>query len=267
MVPTAAGERLLESARTVLGELRRAEDAVRRGGPRPVLLRFTTECYTLYHWLPAVLKPFRAKFPLVDVQIDPGGTGDPVAQLLDDRIDLALVSSTVKHPRLAVQPLFEDEHVLLVPANHALAAERFLPVDRLGTFRHETFLTYDGADDSDFCNRVLRPAGVMPGRVECVRLTEASIEMVRAGLGVTVLARWAVEPFLRRGGLRALRITPSGWFKEWRGVVRAHEAGEAHLKEFLRLVVATAPSAGPRDVAAADRSSRRPRVANLASRR
>src|SRR5687767_5401966 len=60
MVPTPAGERLLESAAAILGELQAAELAIRSGmAQRPVLLRLSTECYTGYHWLPSVLKPFR----------------------------------------------------------------------------------------------------------------------------------------------------------------------------------------------------------------
>lgn len=266
MLPTAAGERLLDSAQTVLTELRAAEDAIRHGlVPRPTPLRLTTECYTLYHWLPAVLKPFRLKFPLVDVRIDPGATSDPVGRLLDDKIDLAIVSSEVKHPRLTVMPLFEDEHVLLVPTSHRLAGQPFV---RLSEFRQECLLTYTGAEESDFLMRVLRPARVAPARIEIVKLTEAAIEMVRAGLGVTVLARWAVEPFVRRGGLRAIRVTSTGWFKHWRAVSRAHQAAEDYVQEFLRLVIATAPASGPQPVTApASRPGRRARVATFASSR
>jgi len=37
---------------------------------------------------------------------------------------------------------------------------------------------------------VLIPAGAMPARVEAVQLTEAITELVKAGLGVAILARW-----------------------------------------------------------------------------
>ena len=56
MTLTAPGERLLRSARAVIEELDRAEKEIRdtngsvnaeRG-----LIRLSTECYTVYHWLP-----------------------------------------------------------------------------------------------------------------------------------------------------------------------------------------------------------------------
>jgi LysR family transcriptional regulator for metE and metH len=262
MVPTPAGERLLESARTVLKELRATEEAIRTGlGVRPTPLRLATECYTAYHWLPSVLKPLRQRFPHVDVQIEPGATSDPLTRLLEGKIDLAIVSSPVRDARLTVKPLFEDEQVLLVAADHPLASRPFV---RLADFRRERLLTYAGAEDSHFLTRVLRPAGVVPARIEVIKLTEAAIEMVRAGLGVAVLCRWAVAPFVQRGSLRALRITAEGCFKEWRAVVPSHLADADYLDEFIRLVIASAPASIASPVVPfTARSGRRTRVAKF----
>src|SRR5262252_6692462 len=56
LVLTPAGERLLGSAREVLGALRQAELEIRQLGQENAgLLRITTECYTCYHWLPPLL--------------------------------------------------------------------------------------------------------------------------------------------------------------------------------------------------------------------
>src|SRR4249920_3483846 len=47
-----AGERLLRSARAVLDELGRAEEEIGREAERPrSLIRLTTQCNTVYHWL------------------------------------------------------------------------------------------------------------------------------------------------------------------------------------------------------------------------
>src|SRR5438093_8523375 len=57
MVLTPAGERLLRSAESVLTTIERTEDAIRNlAGAERGVLRLTTECYTCYHWLPALLK-------------------------------------------------------------------------------------------------------------------------------------------------------------------------------------------------------------------
>jgi len=71
MVATPAGQRVLDSATTILAELERTEAAVRAlAKNRQGLLRVATECYTCYHWLPHVLKDFGQKCPSVEVRIE-----------------------------------------------------------------------------------------------------------------------------------------------------------------------------------------------------
>src|SRR5215472_13626923 len=61
---TSAGGRLLETARTVLAELERAESEIQRSsGPARGLLRISTQCHTVYHWFPPRLLIFQKKFP------------------------------------------------------------------------------------------------------------------------------------------------------------------------------------------------------------
>src|SRR5688572_6991401 len=62
MVLTAAGERVLSTARRVLDELERADAELRvlalDGGG---VLRLCTQCYTGYHWLSPLLRAFHAR--------------------------------------------------------------------------------------------------------------------------------------------------------------------------------------------------------------
>jgi DNA-binding transcriptional LysR family regulator len=39
--------------------------------------------------------------------------------------------------------------------------------------------------------------GVKPASVQLVSQTGAIVELVKAGLGIAVLARWAIDPFVR----------------------------------------------------------------------
>jgi LysR family transcriptional regulator for metE and metH len=85
MVPTPAGERLLESARQIMGAVARAEEEVREAaGESEAVLRFATECYTCYHWLPKVLIDFRRRFPRVEPRIVAAATPRPIPALPRD---------------------------------------------------------------------------------------------------------------------------------------------------------------------------------------
>jgi LysR family transcriptional regulator for metE and metH len=82
---------------------------------------------------------------------------------------------------------------------------------------------------------VLIPAGVAPTRVTHIQLTEAIVEMVKAGLGVSVLARWSVAPQLDRGELVARPLTRGGKYRAWSAAYRSR-AAPPHLLAFVELL-------------------------------
>jgi LysR family transcriptional regulator for metE and metH len=77
------------------------------------------------------------------------------------------------------------------------------------------------------------PAGVTPRQVSQVELTEAIVELVRAGLGVGVLARWAVAPHVGLGVVETVRIGESGLHREWSAVALKLKSTPLHLRAFI----------------------------------
>ena len=93
MTPTALGEEICRRAVEVERSFVQAEASLRRGvrgGRRTV--RVTTECYTAYHWLEAVLGPLRLEFPEVEVRLALEATREPELALRAGRVDAAIVS-------------------------------------------------------------------------------------------------------------------------------------------------------------------------------
>ena len=117
------------------------------------------------------------------------------------------MSTPVRDRRLASRPVFTDQVVVIVSPQHRLAARRRVA---LTDCSDETVLIYPPRQESLFLQKVLGPAGVVPARVQEVKLTEAIIEMVKANLGISALARWAVQPFLDSGAVVALPVSARG---------------------------------------------------------
>jgi LysR family transcriptional regulator for metE and metH len=241
LVLTPAGERLLVSARDVLDRLDRTEDEIRQmGKDRAGILRITTECYTCYHWLPPLLVHYRKRFPRVEVRIEVGATGRPLDMLLAGKIDLAIMSSPVNDRRLVSRPVFDDELVVVAARHHPFAKQTHV---RLSEMRDETLYVYPPKEESRVLQEVLLPSGHVPARIEEVMLTESIAELVKAGLGVSVLARWAVQPLLEAGTLVARPLTAHGLHREWRAVLPKDLARADYIGEFIDLLVKHAPTA------------------------
>ena len=237
MIPTAAGERVLRTAHRVLDEIEATEDDVRRMGTHQAgVLRVCTQCNTGYHWLPPLLEAFRRKHPHVDVAIAVECTTRPLESLLEGRLDLAIVTQDVQHPQLRVRPLFDDEHAAIVGPDHPFASRPFV---RPADFAGERLLLYSGsADDSFTVQQILRPAGVEPERISFVMLTEAILEMVKAGLGISVMQTWSVEPAIRSGEVRAIPITATGIRRRWSAVTLRAAPAAPHVEAFIELLAA-----------------------------
>ena len=188
MLLTRAGEELLQSAEEVLATIERTETTIRQladtdGG----LLRISTECYTCYHWLPALLKRYRRSHPYVDVQIDTTATSAPITSLVDGHLDVAIVSDRVRDRRVVVQPLFDDELVVIMEPQHRLRSRPFISV---GDFAGETLLTYSPKEDSTVHQWTVTAGGRDAARLSAGAADRSSsVELVKAGLGVAALAR------------------------------------------------------------------------------
>jgi LysR family transcriptional regulator for metE and metH len=241
LVLTPAGERLLASARDVLAQLQRTEEEIRQmGREKAGVLRLTTECYTCYHWLPPLLMHYRRAFPRVEVRIDVDATHHPVEMLLAGKIDIGIVSTEINDRRLAVKPVFEDEVVLVASKRHRFAQQTHVKVTDL---RDETLFVYPPREESTVLQKVLLPAGVSPARVDEVMLTEAILELVKAGLGVSFLARWAVQPMVDAGAIVARPLTARGLHRVWSAAMPKDLASVDYVAAFVDLLQTHAPSA------------------------
>jgi LysR family transcriptional regulator, regulator for metE and metH len=235
MILTAAGERLLDCARLVLPLIREAVDSVTAGeADAPGTLRISTECYTCYHWLPSRLKAFQAGFPRVEVEIVAEATRRPVEALLAGELDVAIVSALPHQSAIAGRPLFEDEMVAILSPEHRLAARRSLsPRD----FAAERLITYSvPLQQLGVYREFLQPAGVTPARVSRVDLTEAIVEMVKANLGIAILARWAIGRHLNPATLKALPLGRRGFHRKWYALTMKSRRPPAHLESFVDLL-------------------------------
>jgi LysR family transcriptional regulator for metE and metH len=235
MLLTPAGERLRDGAREVLSSVARVVEEVRDVGTQvEAVLRVSTGCYTCYHWLPGVLRRYRERFPRVEPRVLAALTRSPIPALLKGQLDLAIVSDAVRDRRIRTRPLFQDELMAVIPPGHPWEGRSH--VDAADLAAEHLFLYNAPRSELTIFNRVLDPAGLHPKQFSRVELTEAIVELVRAGLGVGVLARWAVAPHLATGSLKTVRVTEAGLMREWVvATVRRKDVPE-HLTAFEDLL-------------------------------
>jgi LysR family transcriptional regulator for metE and metH len=241
MLLTAAGRVIVESADDVLGAIGRVESKLdqlvrqQRGE-----LRVCTHCYTGYSWLPAIVGGLRRRHPAFALQIAPEYTLDPIAALLDAKLDLAIMNDRSDDRRLRYCELFDDEHVAVVPASHRWASRPFVTPEEIAN--EPLYLFSRAIDNSFIVKNVLKPAGLTPAHATYVQLPEGIIEMVKAGMGATVLPKWSIARSLASNEIKGVRITRGGVFRKWWAVTLADAALTPFTEEFIRLLIKQAPA-------------------------
>lgn len=155
--------------------------------------------------LPPLLAAVGAQYPNVRIAILEGNTTSLLPQLLAGALDLTVVNLPVSDPQITVDDLFEEDLVLVAPAEHHLASREEVSLEELAG--HELLLPPPGASIRVELDRAAEAAGVT---------LQAQIELD----GLRLIASLAFEGF----GAAILPATavPASPNSAWR---RIHLAG------------------------------------------
>lgn len=235
MILTDAGRMLLNASEEILPRLATIEKRLKHAIDSVHELRVSTQCYTCYHWLPVLMKKFRDTHPNVEIDIVTEAMNDPVEFLLKGKIELAITNDKSESNGVSFEKVFDDEQVLLVPCDHPLATKMYVtPRD----FQNQNVIIYKEAFESDyFAQNMLIPQNVTPARVTKMQLTEARVELVKAGIGITVLSKWLVKPFLQGNStLKQVRITKKGFYRSWYIASLTQNRNDTYIRDFIEFL-------------------------------
>lgn len=217
---TQAGEHLLKHAEAVLREMQLARDGIeqlgRWGRGRLRVGATSTMCTAL---LPAVLREFKESFPQSLIQVEPGDSQDLVTAFEHQRIDLAVMLREAADSRFEAVPIFTDELVFITSPLHAWARQGAVPRAEISRqsliIYRKSSQTFRLVDDYFRAEDIVLNTVIELGSVEAIR------ELVKLGLGVSIVAPWVVQRELEDGSLVALPLGRRKLKREW-AVVHWH---------------------------------------------
>lgn len=191
---THAGERIVEKARDVLGQVDDIR-AVARAASDPASGTFRLGLFPTLapYLLPHVVGRLHARFPELELLLTEEKTAVLLERLRDGRLDAALLARPVHDDQLHEELLFVEDFVLAVPADHPLAGTPG-PVDPSVLAGQEVLLLDEGHCLRDQALSVCSLVGASERRGFRATSLETLRQMVAAGVGVTLLPRLAVEP-------------------------------------------------------------------------
>ena len=192
------GHRFLRTAEKILAEIKSLEeDITNYKNGQTSKLSISMQCYTAYHWLPGIIKYYKSRWPDINIQILSDATRRPLEYLMNGDLDIGIIRTQMVNTKIRYEPIFEDRLVAVISKDHKLAQKEVIEI---ADFHGEELILplYDPSyQDTPMIESLIQAQQVKPKTLHRIHYTDATIEMVNAGLGISVMADWIVEPYLK----------------------------------------------------------------------
>jgi DNA-binding transcriptional LysR family regulator len=211
---TQAGEHFLNYATRILQEMEDGRESLAQFGKwGRGRLRLGASATACQHLIPPVLREFKESFPGHAISIEPGDTSELVAALLRHRIDLALVMEPDHEPQLEFHPLFTDQLQFILSTLHPWAQDGH--IERQDIPRQNYILYYKQSMTFRIIEEYFRHEHIALNTVIELGSMEAIKELVKLGLGVSILAPWIARKEIEEGSLVALPLGRRKLQRRW----------------------------------------------------
>jgi len=159
--------------------------------------------------LPRTILRFRRHHKLVDLKMKDMSTPSQITALLDGTIDVGLVRLPISRSEIASRPLFRERLVVATPRSTIYKA-----AEGLASLRDQPFIFLPRSASTTFHDHVLaicRHAGFTPRVVQEASETFTILNLVRAGIGVSLVPSIAIRMHVPGIRFHELRMPDAEW--------------------------------------------------------
>jgi LysR family cys regulon transcriptional activator len=181
--------------------------------------------------LPVAVAKLREAYPKVNISLHQGTPAEVARMLIDEVAEIGIATeSLADYPDLITLPCYEWQHMVVMPAGHALAKKERLTLEDIA---QEPIITYHPSFtgrtkiDHAFAQRKLQ------ARIALEAIDSDVIKTyVRLGLGIGIVAEMAVRDLAASGADADLVVRPAGMLFG-QNVARVAFKRSAYLRDFV----------------------------------
>lgn len=192
---TEAGETLYYCARDVIKSMDKTDKAMEEvSESRKGSLCLGASNIPGEYILPQLIKKFKEKYPNVSISMDIADTEKIFSKLAERELDVGIVGGWINNRKIEGFEWLEDELVVVLPEHHKLARASEISLNSLlnerWIFREKGSGTRKAVED------LLVAQGIKKEDLNVyieAGSTEAVLASIEAGMGVSIVSRWAVK--------------------------------------------------------------------------
>ncbi|HPX60809.1 MAG TPA: LysR family transcriptional regulator [Deltaproteobacteria bacterium] len=209
VVPTDAGVTLLHLARGVLNDLSNMALQISEysSGVRGHV-RLCANISSINQFLPREIGTFMELHPQIHIHLEENVSEGIIRAVADSTADVGIVTTATQRPDLEFYPYHNDQLIVIVPKDHALAQRKSI------CFSETLDYDYVGLRVGSSLHRQIVRTAENLGRPLKLRIQVGSFDalclMVEAGLGIGIVPKGAAKPYFK-----GLRLHPIDLNEPW----------------------------------------------------
>jgi DNA-binding transcriptional LysR family regulator len=206
VILTQAGEILFDKAEVMFEQLNEAKIQIDdmkslTGGKISIGASVTIGVYVL----PKLLGNFIRRYPSIKISTDISLSQEIEGKVLSNSLDLGFVGHPVRDERLSIQRFLIDELVVIVPPDHRWAKRKTIQAHQL--VDQPFLISREGSGTRRTIEEQLRAKGIMLNSIMEFGNTECVKKAVEAGLGISIISKYAVAREVSLDLIRSIRLT------------------------------------------------------------
>jgi LysR family transcriptional regulator, transcriptional activator of the cysJI operon len=207
--PTPAGVVFYQHAKRILSGYKRLTEDIHElmhqvKGP----LNIGADATAANYLLPQLIYQFKLAYEEVVIQVSIENPENMVRKLNNGEIDFAITLEKLPEKYCFEEILVEDEVVLIGPENHPLAERGQISPKELS--QYPFVLVGSNSEKLGFADVFFQNIGIDSKFLNIVMTTESqnlAIEMVKYGIGLSLVSKWAVFRDIREGAVIILNAS------------------------------------------------------------
>lgn len=236
--PTKAGELLYHHAKRILAVRQEAQQALDefKGGLRGELIIGASSIPGGYV-LPPLIGKFKAVYPDISIVLKVSDSKEIVEAVIDGAYEVGAVGAKFDDARIAYQKFAVDEMVLVVPPKHPWAGRGSVKAKELSS--QLFFIRERGSGTRQIMEKALEHHNISTSAFKVIGemgSNEAIRQAVKAGGGVAIISKLAVESDIKCRELRVLHIEGLKLTRDFYLITHRHRSHSPICKAFLKFV-------------------------------
>ncbi|MBI0579241.1 LysR family transcriptional regulator [Neobacillus cucumis] len=184
--------------------------------------------------LPHIISRMQWQYPLIRPSIKIQNTKEVIELVRMHQLDIGIIEGFLKDDHLSSEVISEDKMVVVASPTHHLLSK--LGEKRISDLVDETWiLREEGSGTREAAENFFRLHNFTPKKIMEFGSTQVIKESVEAGLGISLLSRWAIEKEIVHSYIRIIHIEGLPFKRNFSLITQSAYQTKA-LKTFIEIV-------------------------------